>query len=69
MVVKAISDSGKVYAELIVGDDPQVHFKVVEDNGNLFVKATSLDNGEDIGDIDAIFFNFTDPAIVGSIKV
>jgi hypothetical protein len=69
MVIKAISDSGKNFAELIVGDDPQVHFKVVEDNGNIFVKATSLDNGEGIGDIDAVFFNFTDPSIVGSIRV
>ncbi len=57
----------KVSEEFIVGCDPQVHIRVVEDHGNLFVKMTSLDNNGDIGDLDAVFFNFTDPSIVGSI--
>ncbi|MDG1736923.1 MAG: hypothetical protein P8L68_12735 [Paracoccaceae bacterium] len=57
----------KVSDAFIVGCDPQVHIRIVEDHGNLFVKMTSLDNNGDIGDLDAVFFNFTDPSIVGSI--
>lgn len=62
-----IANPDKVSAEFIVGCDPKVHIRVVEDNGNLFVKMTSLDNGEGIGDLDAVFFNFTDPDVIGSI--
>jgi len=62
-----IGTADKVSAEFIVGSDPQVHIRVVEDDGNLFVKMTSLDHGADIGDLDAVFFNFTDPDVIGSI--
>lgn len=58
---------GKPSAEFIVGSDPNVHIRIVEDNGNLFVKMTSLDNGDGVGDLDAVFFNFTDPSVIGSI--
>lgn len=53
----------KESVEFITGCDPQVHFEVIQDNGNLFIKVTSLDGA----DLDAVFFNFTDPDVVGNV--
>lgn len=59
----------KASIEFIVGCDPHVHIRAVEDNGNIFFKVTSLDAGTNVGDLDAIFFNFTDPELVGDIRL
>jgi len=54
----------KESVEFVTGCDPQVHFKIISDNGNLFVKVTSLDGA----DLDAVFFNFTDSNLVGNVS-
>lgn len=57
----------KVSVEFILGCDPQVHIEAIEDNGNIFFRVTSLDADATVGDLDAIFFNFTDPDVVGNV--
>jgi len=62
------TNSDKPTIELILGCDPKIHLTVIEGtNGNLTFKFTNLDTGEAVTDIDAFFFNFTDPSVLGSI--
>lgn len=54
--------------EFILGCDPKVHIQVLqEEDGNLVFKVTSLDPEGTVTDLDALFFNFVDPDVVGSV--
>lgn len=62
------TNTDKPTIELILGCDPKIHLTVIEGtNGNLTFKFTNLNTGEAVTDIDAFFFNFTDPSVLGSI--
>lgn len=67
MPIEITSVDDKSYAQFVLGCDPQVHLKVVASGGKLHVKLTSLDLSGTSGDLDALFFNMTDPDLVGTV--
>lgn len=67
MPVEITSVDDKSYAQFVLGCDPQVHIKVIAFHGQLNVSITSLDLSGESGDLDALFFNLTDPDLVGQV--
>lgn len=53
--------------EILLGCDPQVLVRIVEDAGNLVIRVTATDPA--VTDIDALFFNFTDDSVIPSLNI